>query len=115
MTRLRTLFLTLAAAIFLAGAALATLTWQKAFNDLYKPSPDSEIKKVKCALCHVDDKGKKGLNPYGKQLEKKKKAEASSFKAVEKLDADNDKYTNIEEIKAGTLPGDPKSKPAKKK
>ncbi|MDH7602683.1 MAG: hypothetical protein QHI38_11115 [Armatimonadota bacterium] len=114
MRKLRSILVTLLAVVLIAGTALATLKWQKAFNDLYKPSADSQIKKAKCALCHLDDKGKKGLNPYGKLLQKKKKAEPGSFKAVEKLDADKDGFSNIDEIKAGTLPGDPKSKPPKK-
>lgn len=95
------------------GIACATLNWQKTFNDLYKPKSDSAIKKAKCALCHLDSAGKKDLNPYGKLL-KGKKVESSSLRSVEKKDADKDKYTNIEEIKAGTLPGDPKSKPCNK-
>jgi hypothetical protein len=33
--------------------------------------------------------------------------------SIEKLDSDKDGVSNINEIKAGTLPGDPKSKPAK--
>lgn len=45
---------------------------------------------------------------------KGKKAAAASLKAVECKDADKDGISNIAEIKAGTLPGDPKSKPGKK-
>ena len=33
--------------------------------------------------------------------------------AVERLDSDKDTFKNIDELKAGTLPGDPKSKPKK--
>lgn len=113
MRTLRSVLITVLTLVLIAGTALATLKWQKAFNDLYKPAADSEIKKAKCALCHLDDKGKKGLNVYGKLLQKKK-VEPSSLKAVEKLDTDKDGYSNLDEIKAGTLPGDPKSKPAKK-
>ncbi len=113
MRKLRLALITMLTVVLIAGTALATLKWQKVFNDLYKPATDSEIRKAKCALCHLDDKGKKSLNVYGKLLQKKK-VEPGSFKAVEKLDADKDGYSNLDEIKAGTLPGDPKSKPAKK-
>ncbi len=40
--------------------------------------------------------------------------DAALAQLKEKLDADKDKFSNIAEIKAGTLPGDPKSKPAGK-
>jgi len=101
-----------AGALFIFGSALATVGWLKTFNDLYAPKPDGAIKKAKCALCHLDTAAKKGLNAYGKLL-KGKKVEAGSLKAIEKKDADKDKFSNIAEIKAGTLPGDPKSKPKK--
>jgi hypothetical protein len=102
-----------AALLLVCGAALATLAWQKTFNDLYKPKPCSALKKAKCTVCHIDPKGKGALNPYGKLL-KKKKVGPATLKSIEKKDADKDKFSNIAEIKAGTLPGDPKSKPAKK-
>ncbi|MGC8861162.1 MAG: hypothetical protein ACP5R5_00130 [Armatimonadota bacterium] len=94
------------------GSAFATLAWFKVFNECYAPKPNGAIKKARCAVCHLDTAGKKGLNPYG-QLLKGKKVEAASLKAIEQKDADKDKFSNIAEIKAGTLPGDPKSKPTK--
>jgi hypothetical protein len=99
-----------AALVLVCSAALAAVAWQKTFNDLYKPKANSAAAKAKCELCHVKSKPKKELNPYGKML-KGKKIEAASLKAIEKKDADKDKVSNIAEIKAGTLPGDPKSKP----
>lgn len=99
-------------ALLVCSMAFATVKWTKAFNDLYKPKADSQLKKSKCALCHIDAKGKEALNPYGKALDKKK-VEAPSLKSIEKLDSDKDGVSNIDEIKAGTLPGDPKSKPKK--
>jgi phosphoribosylformylglycinamidine (FGAM) synthase PurS component len=65
-------------------------------------------------VCHV--KGKV-LNPYGKDLAagmkalKTKKITPDVLKKVAKLDSDKDKASNEKELKAGTLPGDPKSKP----
>jgi len=99
--------------VFACAATFATLSWQKVFNELYKPKADSAIKKAKCALCHLDVKGKEELNSYGKLL-KGKKAEPASLKSIESKDADKDGFSNIAEIKAGTLPGDPKSKPKSK-
>jgi hypothetical protein len=99
--------------VFVCSAVFASLKWSKAFKDLYKPDPNSAIAKAKCGVCHVDPKGKGKLNAYGAML-KGKKIDAASLKAIESKDSDKDKFSNIAEIKAGTLPGDPKSKPAKK-
>lgn len=101
--------------LFVCGAVYASLAWSKAFKTLYKPMPDSAIAKAKCIVCHLDAKPKaKGkLNSYGTML-KGKKVDAASLKAIERKDSDKDKFSNIVEIKAGTLPGDAKSKPAKK-
>lgn len=95
------------------GAALATGAWQNLFNKHYKPKSGSAIADARCALCHKHKNGSGGLNSYGKLL-KKKKIEASSLKAVEGKDPDKDGFTNIVEIKAGTLPGNAASKPKKK-
>ncbi len=108
------LFIILAVAVaILSTAAFGTLAWQKVFNSTYGPKADGAIAKAKCQLCHMKQMSD-GLNPYGKALEKKP-VTAASLKAIEKLDSDKDKIINIAEIKAGTLPGDPTSKPALKK
>lgn len=103
----------LAVAVF-AGAAFATAVWFKTFNNTYKPKAGTALAKAKCGICHTSPSGKGGLlNSYGTSL-KGKKIDAASLKAVEKQDSDKDGVSNISEIKAGTLPGDNKSKPAKK-
>jgi hypothetical protein len=101
--------------LFVCGAVYASLAWSKVFKTLYKPIPDGAIVKAKCAVCHIDPKGKvKGkYNPYGTML-KGKKVNAAFLKAIESKDSDKDGFSNIAEIKADTLPGDPKSKPVKK-
>jgi mono/diheme cytochrome c family protein len=96
--------------LFACAAAFATVAWQKVFNDLYKPKAGTALQKAKCAACHMGAMGG-ALNPYGKLLQKKK-VDAASLKAIGKVDADKDGASNIAEIKAGTLPGNPKSKPA---
>ena len=104
--------LTVVVLLIACAAAYATLPWYKAFNDLYKPKPGTALQKAKCAICHVKSTGMGALNPYGKMLGKK--VDAAALKAIEKKDADKDGASNIAEIKAGTLPGDPKSKPGGK-
>lgn len=110
MRRFQTVIAIIAAVLIISTAAIASIAWQKIFMDNYKPKADTALAKAKCQICHT--KGAE-LNLYGKALNAKPKT-AASLKAVEKLDSDKDGFTNLEEIKAGTLPGDPKSKPAGK-
>jgi hypothetical protein len=66
-----------------------------------------------CKICHTSGAD---LNPYGAAL-----ADAGGtggsiapevFVAVEGLDSDGDGFTNIQEINAGTFPGNPNSHPS---
>ena len=91
-------------------ARLATRTDPFSFSILYNPDPETALGMARCGICHVRTNGKGGLNWYGKQLQGKSIL-AASLKSIEKLDADGDGFTNITKIKAGTLPGDPRSKP----
>lgn len=108
VNKIRTLFAIGLVLTIVSGAAFATVAWQKVFNNLYKPDACTELAKAKCQICHTKKTGGP-LNPYGKALNGKK-ADAASLKSVENLDSDKDGKTNIKEIKAGTLPGDAKSK-----
>lgn len=108
MRRVRTALAVIVAVLIFSSAALATVAWMKVFNDTYKPKADSDLKKAKCAVCHKQTNGKGGLNAYGEAL-KGKKVDAASLKAIESKDSDKDGVSNINEIKAGTNPGDPKS------
>lgn len=68
-----------------------------------------------CLACHAKmPPTKSELNPYGKDLQRAaagKQVDEKSFRTIEKLDSDKDGAGNLDELKAGTLPGDPKSKP----
>ncbi len=101
--------------LLLAAVAFALPNDLTAFKNAYHPKDGTKLAAAGCLICH--DKmppTKAGLNPYGKDLDKQAKPfTAASFKAIEKLDSDKDGFTNIQEIQAGTLPGDPASKPAK--
>jgi hypothetical protein len=103
--------------MILATAAWALPPMAKVFDAAYKPAKNSALKKADCAVCHIA-KGKTKLNPYGEDIKKElagsKTLTADILKKVEALDSDKDGVSNLEEIKAGTLPGDPKSKPEKK-
>jgi len=100
--------------MLICGTAFASIKSTKVFNDLYKPADGTALKKAKCLSCHLKPNGKGGTNAYGKQFGKKKDLDAAALRAVENKDPDKDGASNIAEIKAGTLPGDAKSKPPKK-
>ena len=99
-----------------ATAATAMPAFMKVFQETYTPAKDSTITTAKCALCHMPKSVK--LNPYGLDIKqaledaKVKVVTPDILKKVEPLDSDKDGYTNIEEIQADTLPGDPASHPA---
>lgn len=94
---------------------LATPKYLVVSKKTYPAPKDSALAKAKCTVCHV--KGKE-LNVYGKDLKKVLKEKntkvltAEILKSIEKLDSDKDGVSNGGELKAGALPGDPKSKPA---
>ncbi|MFI5181339.1 MAG: thrombospondin type 3 repeat-containing protein [Thermoanaerobaculia bacterium] len=101
------------AIFFLVGstAVFATMENMKAFTEKY---PDAKAKLGKCTTCHAKSLPKKGdseLNPYGldvkSTLGKDKKPD---FAKIEQKDSDGDGVKNIDEIKAGTNPGDKNSK-----
>lgn len=84
----------------------------------YDIKKDSTIFKTKCQTCHTERPPQR--NDYGRAIRtayrnaKPGQRMPDVFKAVEDLDSDKDGTKNGDEIKAGTLPGDAESKPAKK-
>jgi len=58
----------------------------------------------KCATCHSQGTD---LNAYGQDLHQFNLV----FKDIEALDSDGDTFSNLDEITAGTLPGDENSAP----
>ena len=68
--------------------------------------------KASCFVCHSSPKGgSANLNPYGKALLKTGLGSPDVFAQIENRDSDGDGFPNIDEIRAGTLPGDTKSFP----
>jgi len=111
---------TMAVSVLVAVCAgttlLANLDNQKAFVTKY---PDAKASLGKCTTCHVKPLPKKEdheNNAYGKDLlakavvDPKAEKKTFAFEKIENLDSDGDGVKNIDEIKAGTNPGDPKSK-----
>lgn len=105
-----------------AKVAKALPSAPSAFCQEYDNSPLCRDGNVTCTTCHtippsmnvfgaqIRDKllaGKKGPLPHDQFLKNLPQA----LRAVASLDADGDGVTNGEEIKKGSLPGDPNSKP----
>jgi predicted CXXCH cytochrome family protein len=94
------------------GAHVAALPdYYAAFVRLYAPKSDTALAKSRCQLCHATPEGGR-RNPYGEEFGKQNTRDAAAYRAIEKLDSDKDGFSNLDEIRAGTLPGDPASKPA---
>lgn len=104
-------------ALLLLGLAAIAMTfpaYNKEFKSSYDLKKDGSLIRASCAACHI---GKtKKLNPYGLDLKDAKKREkaktltGSVLKKVEGVDSDKDGVSNLKEIEADTLPGDPTSK-----
>lgn len=105
--------------VCLAAAVFAMPQFKKEIIESYGLKPGSAIEKAGCSACHVGSTAK--LNPYGVDLKaamaaaKSKVLTAAIVKKTDALDSDKDGVQNGVEIKAGTGPGDPQSKPIKKK
>lgn len=110
--RIGMLVIITAAAGVYGPPAEATLENLKTFKQTYPDRPAS------CKICHTGLMGRKdNLNAYGEALVKLKSDQAGrltveDLKAVEKDDADQDGAVNGDELKSGTDPSDPASKPA---
>jgi hypothetical protein len=92
---------------FVLGSAViasATSNALNNFNDKYTGNSFNNS----CNICHA--------NPYGAALKAAggtaNSISRAQFEAVEGLDSDKDGFTNLEEITAGTFPGDRNSFPS---
>ncbi|HEV3364531.1 MAG TPA: thrombospondin type 3 repeat-containing protein [Acidimicrobiia bacterium] len=64
-----------------------------------------------CSTCHSSSSpSAENLNPYGADFAGANR----DFGAIEGKDSDGDGFSNLDEIKAGTFPGDPNENPGKK-
>ena len=102
--------LAILAIVGVAASAMAMSTFTPVFNAKYSPAKDSALGKAACGVCHASAKGG-ALNKYGKDLQKAMKAAkatkltAAVLTAVEGLDSNGNGTKNVDEIKAGKLPG----------
>jgi hypothetical protein len=87
-------------------AAIAKSSYLTTFNNLYGTT-DQTLDT--CDTCHMNGYDR---NPYGGDWESKLiqlDDQTQAFRAIEGDDSDFDTYTNLQEITAGTFPGNPLS------
>ena len=93
---------------FLVSPAQSRPEYLSEFNSRYKTS-GSHLDT--CSTCHASSSpSRENLNPFGADFS----AAHHDFGAIEGKDSDGDGFSNIDEIKAGTFPGDPNENPDKK-
>lgn len=97
------------AVLGLAVLAASMGSFAKPFHEKYGVKPDSKLGKAGCALCHVSAKNLK-LTPYGADMQKAmreaktKRLTPAILESIEKLDSNKNGKSNLEDIKADTLP-----------
>ena len=108
-------FLILLFAGLLVNSASATPEFLALFKKHYNVAAGSELDRAKCMICHTTPPAR---NPFGKEvaanLDASGEMTVAVLQAIESKDSDGDGVSNGEEIRAGTRPGDPASKPAAK-
>lgn len=112
MKKTKIAILSILGSLTLGTTLLATIDHQKEFLVKY---PDAKAKLGKCSTCHTKPMAKKGdaeVNAYGKDLQAVMSADKKTmdFDKIKDKDSDGDGVANLAEIKAGTNPGDAKSK-----
>ncbi|UCG51189.1 MAG: hypothetical protein JSW58_13465 [Candidatus Latescibacterota bacterium] len=102
----RTALITTVVLLLQFVAAVGKSSYLTAFNNLYGTA-DKRLDT--CNTCHVNGFDR---NPYGSDFETKLNElgdVTQALQAIEGIDSDTDTDTNIQEILAGTFPGDPSS------
>ena len=87
-------------------AVVAKSGYKSNFNSLYGTAGKTLDT---CNTCHVNGFD---YNPYGADMKAEMdsgKNDSQAMQAIEGLDSDDDTYTNLQEIMAGTFPGNPTS------
>ena len=99
--------LSMAGFAILVSPANAKPEFLDAFNQKYNTRGS---KLDSCNTCHTTTQDAQHLNPYGTDFHNSN----HDFGAIEPKDSDGDGFSNIDEIHAGTFPGDPNDNPKTK-
>ena len=90
----------LVAMLLLAPQVMAQQSYLSTFETTYPAAAGSRIDA--CNLCHNSPKAGDSRNPYGLSYD----SSGRNFAPIENIDSDKDGWTNIQEIKSLTFPGD---------
>ena len=111
--------LALVAVAVVASSAVARGPYRlQAIKQFQLVADAGDVRAVTCQYCHVNPGGGAPWNPWGEAVRTNFKGNIGEalFEAVKAMkDSDGDGYEDALEIFAGTLPGDPASKPNKDK
>lgn len=108
-------FAALVAVCSIAIAATAKPPYWEVYKNHYKIAGGSDAGKATCNVCHTSPPRR---NAFGRNVDNALKQRRTGdltpaiLLLTEKEDPDKDGFTNLQEARAGTLPADPKSKPA---
>lgn len=99
---------------FSTASVFATPEDMEKFHEVTRMKESSRISQDSCMTCHTEPPEH---NSFGKDLKlnlrasQKSRLDSLIIQSVASKDSDNDGWTNGQEWKADTLPGDPKSHP----
>jgi hypothetical protein len=93
------------AILLLAPQVMARSSYLSTFETTYPAAAGSRIDA--CNLCHNSPSGGDARNPYGLSYA----SSGHNFVSIENTDSDGDGYTNLQEIKSLTFPGDANDHP----
>ncbi|MCE8425739.1 MAG: hypothetical protein J5U17_08185 [Candidatus Methanoperedens sp.] len=94
-----------AAMLLLAPQVMARQNYLSTFETTYPAAAGSRIDA--CNLCHNSPEGGDARNSYGLSYA----SSGRNFAAIETADSDGDGWTNLQEIKSLTFPGDANDHP----
>lgn len=91
--------------LLLAPQVMARPDYLYKFEQTY---PAAQVSRIDaCNLCHNSPEGGNARNSYGSSFE----SSGRNFAAIENKDSDGDGYTNLQEIKSLTFPGNASDHP----
>lgn len=93
------------AMLLVVPQVMARPSYLSTFESTYPEAAGSKIDV--CNLCHNSPRGGDARNPYGLSYV----SSGQNFAAIENMDSDGDGWTNVQEIKSMTFPGDANDHP----
>ncbi len=108
-------FIVLAFAVIVMPFVLARGPYRlQAISQFNLVADSGDVRAVTCQYCHVNANGGAPWNAFGNQVRSNFKGNIGEalYEALKAMkDSDGDGYADVLEVVAGTLPGDPNSKP----